>query len=338
MRGYQVEAGATSFDFIKQVELDKPVAGPGEVLIRIRACSLNYRDQLLVQGKYPGGITKQAVVPLSDGAGEVEAVGEGVTRFKAGDRVAPVFFQKWLDGPRPADVGLALGSPPVDGVLREYAVYPEAGIAHIPDSLNFEEASTLPCAGVTAWNALMEGPQPVRPGSRVLILGTGGVSLLAMQIARAAGAEVIATSSSDDKLQRCQELGAAHGINYRLNPDWGQKAAQLAGADGIACVVETGGPGTLAQSMQAIGLGGEIAMIGVLTDQGDTSPHMLMVKSASLRGIFVGSRAMTERLYRAVDVNRIKPVIDRVFSFEQAVEAYRYQASGALFGKVVITL
>jgi len=336
MRTYILEAGAADLGALKLVEAEKPAPGPGELLVRVRACSLNYRDQLITRGHYFGGPIDRAVTPLSDGAGEVEAVGEGVTRYRPGDRVAGLFFQNWEDGPAFPGTGPALGAPPAKVMLGEYVTLPETGVVPLAASLSFEEAATLPCAGVTAWNALMEGPRPVRPGDVVLILGTGGVSLLALRIARAAGAEVIATSSSDEKLARVKALGAAHGINYRATPEWGKEAARLAGPRGISHVVEVGGAGTLAQSMQAVGFNGEVALIGVLTHDGDTHPHPIMLKAASLRGIFVGSAGMARRLNAAIDSNAIKPVIDRVFAFEEAAEAYRYQASGALFGKVVI--
>jgi len=338
MRAYRLSKGATSLDDLKCVEADKPVPGPGEVLIRVRACSLNYRDQAIPTGNYFGGVIDRDIVPLSDGAGEVEAVGAGVTRFAVGDRVAGTFFQNWGDGPPHPAAGPALGAVPAKGMLAEYVTLPEGGVVHIAKTLSFEEAATLPCAGVTAWNALMEGPKSVRPGSHVLILGTGGVSLLALQIARAAGATVIATSSSDEKLERVKALGAAHGINYRTTADWGTAAAKLTGGTGVDHVVEVGGVGTLAQSMQAVGFNGEVALIGVLTRTGETGPHALMMKGASLRGIFVGSRGMAERLNACIDANGIKPVIDKVFAFEQAAEAYRYQSSSALFGKVVIAV
>ena len=324
-------------DWVLQ-DVPTPSPGPGEVLIRVRACSLNYRDQAVVTGNYFGGKTTMDLIPLSDGAGEVEAVGSGVTEFKAGDRVAGTFFQNWEDGPPNPDAGPALGAPPANGMLAEHVVLPEHGVVHLAESLSFEEAATLPCAGVTAWNALMEGPNPVKSGDHVLILGTGGVSLLALGIAKAMGAEVIATSSSDDKLDRVKSLGAAHGINYRTTPDWGAEAAKLTGKTGVEHVVEVGGAGTLAQSMQAVGFAGEIALIGVLTMEGDTTPHPLMLKGASLRGIFVGSRGMARRLNAAIDEHGIKPVIGKTFPFEEAVEAYRYQSSDALFGKVVITV
>ncbi|MGI4879097.1 MAG: zinc-dependent alcohol dehydrogenase family protein [Janthinobacterium lividum] len=338
MRAYRLSKGATGLDSLKMVDVDMPVAGPGEVLIRVRACSLNFRDQAIARGQYFGGPVDRDITPLSDGAGEVTAIGDGVTRFAVGDRVAGTFFQNWHDGPAGLHVGPALGTVPAPGMLAEYVVLPERGVVAMARSLSFEQAATLPCAGVTAWNALMEGPTPVRPGSDVLILGTGGVSLLALQIARAAGANVIATSSSTDKLDRVKALGASHGINYREVFGWGVEAAQVTGRGGVGHVVEVGGVGTLAQSMQAVGFGGEVSLIGVLTREGDTAPHALMMKGASLRGIFVGSRGMAERLNAAIDACGIKPVVDRVFAFDEAAAAYRYQSSPALFGKVVIAV
>jgi NADPH:quinone reductase-like Zn-dependent oxidoreductase len=334
MRAYILEKGAQSLDALKLVEKEIPEPGPGEVQIRVHACSLNYRDQMITRGLYFGGAVANDIIPLSDGAGEVSAVGEGVTRVEVGDRVAGTFFQDFIDGPPPAG-GPALGAPPAPGMLAEYVVLPERDVIKTARTLSFEEASTLPCAGVTAWNALMEGPRPVIPGSRVLILGTGGVSLLALQIARAGGAEVIATSSSNEKLERVKALGAIHGINYKEVADWGAEVVRATGR-GVDHVVEVGGAGTLAQSMQAVGYAGEVALIGVLTREGDTAPHALMLKGASLRGIFVGSRGMAERLNAAVDSTGIKPVIDKVFDFDDARGAYEYQASAALFGKVVI--
>ncbi|UVO50670.1 NAD(P)-dependent alcohol dehydrogenase [Sphingomonas sp. SUN019] len=335
MKTWRLAAGAGSLDDLALVEAAKPALGPGEVLIRVRACSLNYRDQLIVKGQYFGGAIDRDLTPLSDGAGEVEAVGEGVTAFAPGDRVAGTFFQNWLAGPPNPNPGVALGAPPAAGMLSEYVVLPERGVVPIAASLSFEEAATLPCAGVTAWNALMEGPRAVGPGRSVLVLGTGGVSLLALAIAKAAGARVVATSSSDEKLARIRALGADETINYRTTPDWGAAAATLAGG-GVDHVVEVGGAGTLAQSMAAVGFNGEVALIGVLTRSGETGPHALMFKGASLRGIFVGSAAMAIALNRAIDTTGIKPAIDRVFAFDEARQAYDYQSSPDLFGKVVI--
>lgn len=337
MRQWVIRAGASSLDDMALLDAPEPVPGPGDVLVRVRACSLNFRDQIIPQGLYMGGTVAVDTVPLSDGAGEVVAVGAGVSSVKPGDRVAGTFFQNWIDGPPNPGAGPALGAPPAPGMLQDLVVLPEHGVVPLAESLSFEEAACLPCAGVTAWNALMEGPRPVRAGESVLVLGTGGVSLLALQIAKAAGAQVIATSSSDEKLARVTALGGDKTINYRKEPAWGAAAADLAGG-GVDHVVEVGGAGTLKQSITAVGFGGEIALIGVLTREGDTNPHSLMFKGGSIRGIFVGSRGMAARLNAFIDAHGIKPVIDRSFGIEQALDAYRYQSSSALFGKVVITL
>ncbi len=336
MKAWQINNGATSLDDLVRIECDKPIPSRGEVLVRVRACSINYRDQAIPLGLYIGGAVDRDTTPLSDGAGEVEAVGAGVTKFAVGDRVAGTFFQDWRAGPPNANPGVALGAAPAKGMLTEYVTLPETGLIPLATSLSFQEASTLPCAGVTAWNALMEGPRPVRPGQWVMVLGTGGVSLLALQIAKAAGAKVVATSSSDAKLARAKAMGADVTINYRTTPEWGAEAGRLTG--GIDHVVEVGGVGTLAQSYAAVGFNGEIALIGVLTREGDANPGSLMFKGASLRGIFVGSAAMARALNAAVDRCSIKPVVDQVFAFDDAKAAYAYQASPDLFGKVVITV
>jgi NADPH:quinone reductase-like Zn-dependent oxidoreductase len=335
MKAWILPAGATSVDALTLTEQDRPTLGPHDVLVRVRACSLNYRDKLVAEGRYGSGPIKADLVPLSDGAGEVEAVGERVTRFRPGDRAAGLFFQDWHDGPPNPDSGPALGAPPAQGMLAEYVALPETGLVKLADSLTFAEAATLPCAGVTVWNALMEGRRPVGPGRTVLTLGTGGVSLLALKVAKAAGAQVIVTSSSDDKLERAQALGADEVINYRTTPDWGAEAARLAGG-GVDHVVESVGAGTLAQSMVAVGYDGEIALIGAMSREGDTHPRPLLRKGASLRGVFVGSAAMARSLNRAIDANGVKPVIGATFGFEQAREALAHAASPDLFGKVVI--
>jgi NADPH:quinone reductase-like Zn-dependent oxidoreductase len=304
--------------------------------VRVHAGSLNFRDQAIAKGHYFGGAIKVAGVPLSDGAGVVEAIGAGVKSLAPGDRVAGTFFQGWLTGPPTPAMGAALGCPPAKGMLADYVTLAEAGVVKLASSLSFEEAATLPCAGVTAWNALMLGVRPLERGQNVLLIGTGGVSLLALRIAKAAGARIIATSSSEEKLARVRKLGADATLNYKSEPQWGAKAAELAGGT-IHHVVEVGGLGTLAQSLQAIGFGGEVALIGVLSMQGDGNPMPLMVKGASLRGIFVGSAAMARDLNAFVDAHGLKPVVDRVFKFADAKAAYAYQASGELFGKVVIS-
>ncbi|MBF9149912.1 zinc-dependent alcohol dehydrogenase family protein [Novosphingobium jiangmenense] len=337
MRQWVISAGSTSLDDLRLDEADIPKPGPGEVLVRVRACSLNYRDQIIPLGFYMGGVVQNDTVPLSDGAGEIAAVGDGVSDLKIGDRVAGIFFQDWMDGPPNPGMGVALGAPPAPGMLQDYVVLPERGVVKLAETLDYTQAACLPCAGVTAWNALMEGPRPVKAGDTVLVLGTGGVSLLALQIAKAAGATVIATSSSDEKLERVKALGADHVINYRTTPEWGAEAARLAGG-GVDKVVEVGGAGTLKQSIAAVGFAGEIALIGVLTREGDTNPHGLMFKGASIRGIFVGSKGMAQRLNAFIDQHGIKPVVDKAFPIENARDAYAYQSSAGLFGKVAITL
>jgi NADPH:quinone reductase-like Zn-dependent oxidoreductase len=336
MRSWVLPAGCQSVDEMALHEVAVPQPGPGEVLIRVRACSINYRDQLIPQGGYFGGTITTSTVPLSDGVGEITAVGAGVADLKVGDRVAGIFSQGWQDGPPTPMMGEALGAPPAKGMLADYVVLPASGVVKVAKTLSDAEAATLPCAGVTAWNALRCGLRPLAAGQSVLVMGTGGVSLLALQIAKAAGAWVVATSSNDAKLDRLRALGADAVINYRAEADWGAKAAELA-VGGVDHVVEVGGVGTLAQSMQAVGFGGEIALIGVLSMQGDGNPMPLMIKGASLRGIFVGSASMANDLNAFIDAHRIKPVVDRTFDFADAKAAYAYQASPDLFGKVIIT-
>lgn len=337
MKKYVLKAGSTSLDSLVSIECDVPQVKPNEVLIRIHACSLNFRDQAVVTGNYFGGVLTEDTVPLSDGAGEVVAVGDEVTEFKLGDRVAGLFFQNWHDGPPNPTAGPALGASGCDGMLAEYVCLPEKGVTKIPETLSYEEAATLPCAGVTAWNALMCGRRTIKAGDCVCVLGTGGVSMIGLGIAHAAGAHVVVTSSSDEKLERAKKLGASAGVNYKSTPEWGPAVAAASNRGGADVVVEVGGAGTLAQSMQAVNFNGEIALIGVLTREGDTTPHPLMLKGASIRGIFVGNKAMSEDLAAAIDVNGMKPAIDKVFPYEEAAEAYRHQQKGA-FGKVVIKI
>ncbi|HTU10759.1 MAG TPA: NAD(P)-dependent alcohol dehydrogenase [Allosphingosinicella sp.] len=338
MRRYILRAGASSLDDMVLEELDEPRPGPRELLIRVRACSLNYRDQAIVTGNYFGGKLPADQVPLSDGAGEVVEVGAEVTQFKPGDRVSSTFFLNWMDGPPPPMPRAALGAPGAPGMLSDHVVLPETAVVPMATTLSFAEAATLPCAGVTAWNGLARGVAPLHPGQTVLTMGTGGVSLLALQLARAGGARTLITSASDEKLDRARALGAQLGFNYRAEENWGRAAAATAGIDGFDKVIEIGGTGTLPQSMDAVGPDGEIALIGVLTRGDDTNPHRMMFKGASLRGILVGSRRMHLDLNRALEASDIHPVIDRVFPFEEAIEAYRYQATPALFGKVVISV
>ena len=336
MKVYEVQKGCTSLDGLRMSERPEPTPGAHEVLIRIRATSLNYRDHMIILGRYFGGAVARDTIPLSDGAGEVVATGAKVTRFREGDRVAGAFFQVWKDGPRSATFP-ALGVP-LDGMLAEFVALHEDGVVAVPAHLSFEEAAALPCAGVTAWHALMVVGRPVRPGDIVLCLGTGGVSMIGMQLARAAGARVIVISSSDEKLQRALSLGATDGINYKTTPEWDQEIAKLTGGRGVDHVIEIGGAGTLARSFQSLGYGGKVSLIGFLAGAGDSNPYPLMVKAGSLHGIYVGSTRMFEDLNRAIESNGIKPVIDRVFPFDQAADAFRLLASGSFVGKIAIRL
>ena len=334
MRAWMLPAGSDGFDKLYLEERPDPAPGPGEVLIQMQAWSINYRDFAVAAGKYFGGVLKNPAIPLSDGAGVVAAVGPGVTKFKEGDRVQSAFFMHWVEGP--PRMGPALGDGMAPGVLAELVVLPESGVVPMAQSLDFVQAASLPCAGVTAWNALHEGPRPLRPGDRVLVLGSGGVSMLALQIAKASGCEVIATSSSDEKLKRVRELGAAHTVNYKTTPEWGAWIAQDLG--GVDKVVEVGGAGTAEQSMNALRTQGEVAMIGVLAPEGGPNPRALMMTAGIMRGIFVGSAAMARALNAAIDANGIEPLIGARFGFEQAKEAYAHAWGPDSFAKTVIEL
>jgi NADPH:quinone reductase-like Zn-dependent oxidoreductase len=334
MQIYEIPKGATTLDHLRRADRPDPIPGPSDVLVRIRAAALNYRDHAIITGKYRYGLDHDTI-PCSDGAGEVVAIGSNVTRFKPGDRVIPTFFQVWIDGAPPKNRG-ALGAP-LDGTLAELVSLHEDGWVSMPKSLSFEEAATLPCAGPTAWNALMMVGTRVKPGDTVLCLGTGGVSMFALQFARAAGACVIVTSSSDEKIERARGFGASGGVNYKTHPDWEKEVIALTGGRGVDCVIENGGMGTLARSFECLGYGGKVALIGVLAGpQGNANPHDLMFKNASLHGIGVGSRASLEQLIQAIEVNKIKPIIEKAFPFDQAAEAFRLQASGNFLGKIVI--
>jgi NADPH:quinone reductase-like Zn-dependent oxidoreductase len=318
----------------KLEDLPSPIPGPGQVLIRTRAVSLNFRDLLLAKGHYNPKL-RMPVIPVSDGAGEVAATGAGATRFRPGDRVAACFMPRWVDGLLDETKARSALGAESDGMLAEECVVNEEGVVPIPGHLSFEEAATLPCAGVTAWNALVTSGA-VKPGDTVLVQGTGGVSIFALQFAHLAGARVIATSSQDKKLERVKQLGASDGINYKTTPHWDKKVRELTGGRGADQIVEVGGAGTLASSLRAVRLGGYIALIGVLSGTGEVNPLPVLMKGVRLQGIFVGSRAMFEAMNRAIDVNQLRPVIDRVFPFEQAQAALAHLESGAHFGKVVI--
>jgi NADPH:quinone reductase-like Zn-dependent oxidoreductase len=314
-------------------ERSEPSPGYGQAVVKIRAASLNYRDILIVKGLYNPKIPLP-FVPFSDGAGDVAAVGEGVSRVKVGDRVAGIFMQTWLAGEvTEGRAKSALGGGTC-GMLAEYVVLHEDGLVPVPEHLTYEEAAALPCAAVTAWHATTESG--LRPGESVLLLGTGGVSLFALQFALMAGARVLITSSSDEKLARAKKLGATDCINYQSVPDWGERVRKLTGA-GVDLVVEVGGAGTLPQSLRAVRMGGRISLIGVLSgSEGMINPRSITMKKIRVQGIFVGSREMFEAMNRAVSLHQLHPVIDRIFPFEEAREALRYMESGAHFGKICI--
>ena len=319
-------------DALNLAETDVPTPGPGEVLVKVQANCINYRDLSIVEDPGPRNISYPRV-PNSDGAGEVVEVGEGVTRFKAGDRVAGTFFQRWIGGSITADaMASALGGA-LDGVLSEYAVLSEDGLVIVPDHLSPIEAATLPCAALTAWHALVE--LGLRAGDTVLVLGTGGVSIFALQFAVMHGARVIITSSSDEKLARARDLGAWQTVNYRDTPDWDAAVLDLTDGFGVDRVVEVGGGGTLQRSLESVRIGGTVSLIGVLT-RGEIDPLPVMGKSIRLQGIYVGSRTMFDSMNKAISVHQMRPAIDRQFEFEDARAAYHHMRGTAHFGKIVI--
>lgn len=334
MRAWMLPAGSDGFDKLYLDTLPDPEPGPGEVLIAPKAWSINYRDFAIASGNYFGGALTQPAIPLSDGAGDVIAVGKGVNNVSVGDRVQGSFFLDWMDGPQA--MGRALGDGKAPGMLAEKVVLPQQGVIKMADSLTYAEAACMPCAGVTAYNALFMGGRPVGEGSRVLVLGTGGVSMIAMQLAKAVGAQIIATSSSDEKLARVKELGADHTVNYKDTPEWGAHIAAEFG--GATQVVEVGGVGTLGQSMAALAPEGEVALIGVLAQGDAPNPAALMMTGGSVRGIFVGSVRMAKDLNAFVDQHAIRPPIGATFAFDDAAAAYAHAWGAGSFGKTVIEL
>jgi len=311
----------------------EPAPGPGQAVVRMRAWSLNYRDLLVVKGLYAPNL-RLPFVTLSDGAGEVAAVGEGVLRVRVGDRVAGAFMQTWIEGPPSEAKGRSALGGAIPGVAAEYVTFDADGLVAIPEHLSFEEGATLPCAAVTAWHALVTSGH-LAAGDTVLVQGTGGVSLFALGFARMLGARVIATSSSDAKLDRVRQMGASDGINYKTVSTWGARAREITG-EGVDHVVEVGGAGTLAQSLLAVRVGGRISLIGVLAGgRADTMP--ILMKNVAVQGIFVGSREMFEAMNGAIALHGLKPVIDRAFPFAEYPAALRHMESGAHFGKIVLT-
>jgi NADPH:quinone reductase-like Zn-dependent oxidoreductase len=323
------------FDALTRVERELAPLGPHDVRVRVRAVSLNYRDLTIARlaHRRPQGPKR---IPTSDGAGEVVAVGSAVTRFRGGERVAALFFPDWLDGELTSAYHTRALGGSADGMLAEEVVLDERSWITLPEHLSFEEGATLPCAGVTAYNALFESAR-VGPGSTVVAQGTGGVSIFTLQLAKAAGARVVVTSSSEAKRERARALGADHVIDYRETPNWGEAVQAWTGGAGADVVVEVGGPGTFDQSVAALRYGGTMSLLGVLTGvKGEVNTYILFQKGLHVRGIYVGSGRMFEALNRAMAATAIHPIVDRVFPFDEARAAYEYLASGAHFGKVVI--
>ena len=334
MKLYRLDPIGT-LDGLKLCDEAEPRPGPGQIAIRVRATSLNYRDLKVVEGAYRLNEIKPRVIPLSDGAGEVVEVGPGVTRVKAGDRVIAIFLQRWLAGRTdPAYAASALGGPS-DGMLAERVVLSEEGVVPIPQHLSFEEAATLPCAAVTAWHALF-AKGGLTAGETVLTLGTGGVSLFAVQFARMAGARVIVTSGSEEKIARLKTMGVTDIVNYRTTPEWERAVMDLTGAEGADHVLELGGAGTFRKSLLALRVGGRLYAIGNLAGEAQINPQMILAKRANVHGIQVGSREMFLAMNRAIVQAKLKPVIDRAFDFRDARAAYECMASRAHFGKIVI--
>lgn len=334
MRAYRFDSLNGLDDLRLREEVD-PTPQRGEVLVRVHAVSLNFRDLAMVRGRYPRPC-RPGLIPTSDAAGEVVAVGEGVRAFKVGDRVMGAFHPRWFGGEMPSTIQADSYGAESDGWLAELKAVSQEAVVAIPDGLSYAEAATLPCAGVTAWTALT-GPTPIRAGHSVLVQGSGGVSIFALQLARAVGAAVVATTSSDAKIERLRDLGADHVVNYVAEPEWGRAVRKLTGGRGVDRVVEVGGPGTIGQSLRAVALGGEIASIGFLsTDNPGIDFFQLKTSGANFRNITVGDRSALIDLARLVGLRRLRPVIDRTFAFEDAREAFSHLESGGHFGKVVI--
>ena len=323
-------------DALTAVDRPSPTAGPGTVTVRVRAVSLNYRDLMITRGVYNPKMPLPRV-PCSDGAGEVIAVGSGVTDFAVGDRVCSTFFQNWVDGEMDEEQARSALGGDLDGMLAQEVVLSSRGVIKFPEHLSFEQAATLPCAALTAWNALFEMGR-LKAGESVLVQGTGGVSIFALQFARLAGARVIATSSSDEKLARARELGASVGINYKKTPKWEDAVREATGGVGVDHVVEVGGAGTLAQSFKAVRRAGRISVIGVLSGGAEVNPMPILMRALSVQGIYVGSWRMFEHMNRAMTLARLEPIVDRVFEFGEARAALEWMAAGKHFGKIVIKL
>ncbi len=336
MRVFEIQ-DSFGLDNLRLTERPDPTPGPGQVVLKVTAASLNYRDLLMVRGHY-NPRQPLPLIPCSDGAGVITAVGEGVSRVAVGDRVASCFFQTWIGGPPTADkIAGTLGGP-LDGMLAEKVVLSEDGVVRVPEHLSDVEAAALPCAAVTAWSALVE-QGAVAAGDTVLVQGTGGVSIFALQIARALGARVIVTSSSDAKLERAREMGAWQTINYAEDRAWGKTVRRLTDGSGADHVVEVGGAGTLEQSLKAVRVGGQISVIGVLSGvASELNIIPILMQNIRLQGILVGSRNGFERMNGVFAAHDIRPVVDRTFNFAEAQDAFRHMASGGHFGKICIAM
>jgi NADPH:quinone reductase-like Zn-dependent oxidoreductase len=325
-------------EHLKLLETEPVPITYGKVRVKLFAAALNFRDLLVTKGLYnPRLKTPLGNIPMSDGAGEVLEVGEGVSRFKVGDRVVASFMPDWLSGEVTEESAKSALGGSVDGVLTTARLFDEKALLPIPAHLSYEEAATLPCAAVTAWHGLFVSAA-LKPGETVLLLGTGGVSIFALQFAKMTGARTIITSSSDEKLERAKELGADDLINYRKQPDWEKAVLELTGKRGVDHVIEVGGNGTLGKSMRAVRMGGHIALIGVLAGAENVDTRPLLMKNVRLDGIFVGSKEMFEAMNKAIVVAKLHPVIDSTFAFADALKAFSYLESGAHFGKIVIKI
>jgi NADPH:quinone reductase-like Zn-dependent oxidoreductase len=327
---------AAGFEGLKLVERPVPEPGPGEVVVRLRAASLNYRDLVSVRMARPG--TRPGFVPLSDGCGEIAAIGAGVTRVRPGDRVAPQFFPDWISGPLDPEVRASSLGGPHDGCLQQYLRIRAEGVTRAPSQLTDLEVASLPCAALTAWRVLLVDAR-VKAGDTVLVQGTGGVAIFALQFARMLGARVIATSSSDEKLARARALGAEAGINYRKTPEWGRAVRELTGGRGAECVVDVGGGDTLRQSLEAVAQHGHVAVVGILGGFDATLPvGLLMQRGAAVRGAMVGSRSDCESMFRAIELNGLRPAISHTFDFGEHVRALETLARAEHFGKICIRI
>lgn len=332
MKAYEIQK--FGMDGLTLVERETPQPQAGQVLLKMRAATLNYRDLLVLLGKYNPRLPLPQI-PLSDGVGEVVAVGDGVTRVRVGDRVAGTFFEKWVGGQlTEAGARSALGGGR-DGVLAEYVALHEDGVIHLPEHLSDEEGASLPCAALTAWNALIT-QGGLKAGDTVLALGTGGVSIFALQFAAISGARVIITSSSDEKLERAKQLGAHEVINYKTHPDWEKEVLRLTNGRGADFVIEVGGAGTFMKSLKSVRGAGAISLIGVLAGGGEVNLMPILMRGIKVQGIFVGSREMFEEMNAAIALHKLKPVVDRVYGFAKARAAYEHMAAGAHFGKLAI--